>query len=76
MAKGRPPLAPRIEALEAQVKNLREAAESLLQANDALGKIVQILQNTVSRGTDGTLMVKEQDKTVGYKPLFDRWPGN
>ena len=67
---GRPPLAPRLDILERQVSELREAMEALMQANESLGNIVQILQDSVSRGTTPNA----EGGMTHYKPAFDRWP--
>ena len=44
--------------------------EALMQANESLGNIVQILQDSVSRGTTPN----GEGGVTHYKPAFDRWP--
>ena len=62
-AKGRPPIIPRIEALEKRVYdwpiNTGELVSRLIERVEALEQ----QRSPVPRETS-------------YKPMFDRWPGN
>jgi hypothetical protein len=70
MAKGRPPIVPRIAELECLVLSLSERIDTLhtvqsemARALEALGKIVQIVTNNIP--------VED-----AYQPRFERWVGN
>ena len=58
--KGRPPLEPRIAALEVSIYNLMQAVSLLIDRIDKL----ELKTSVAAPNIDMT-----------YKPLFERWPG-
>ena len=63
--KGRPPLKPRIAALETRIGELEELVASNHRQALLSVELIQEARQRIAALSDST-----------YQPLFERWPGN